>query len=726
MIEYSDRPVWWDSKGAKDILNVLLMRTEYKYAKKLYVAEGITYNLYYANVPVSFDIEDSSFYDANNKKVSTMYVWQVGYNGVVFMGRTWDEFLALIQCLKDETESLNDEVNVYRIIIYVHFLDHEFQFIRKKFKWNSVFARANRSPIYAVTDGIEFRDSYILTGKSLAKVADDLREGDFKKMVGDLDYDKIRGVKTPLDPKEIGYCMADVLILNELIHEKIEDEGGNIGKIPLTNTGYVRRYTRKKCMPTENKKKTENAEYFSMIHSLNMTHEEYNLLRHAFQGGFTHANFWYVGETMTGKIDSIDFTSSYPAQILSKKYPMSSGQKVIIHNDKELYTYLNSYCCVFVAQFINIKQKDSVWDGCISRSKCTDILNETLNNGRVFSADSLTTVITEIDYECIGHFYNYDEMHLGTFYIYHKDYLPKPIIESVLEFYKAKTELKGVSGAETEYMIKKEMLNSIYGMMVTSPLKELIPFDLEGGEWVEEEVKSLNELKEWEEAELIKYNENKRRFLYYPWGVYVTAYARQALYTGILAFGKDYLYSDTDSIKCMNIDDHMDYIRRYDDMIVRQIDDVLNHYGIDPDLSRPTNIKGEQKQIGIWDIETSGNPYTRFKTLGAKRYMYEQDGDLHITIAGVNKNLGKKYIALQDDPFKFFDDEMEIDEDWSGKLTHTYLDHEQSGLLQDYLGNVMEYHEDSSVHLEKASYSMSITEEFKEFYTSFKTESVFV
>ena len=48
--------------------------------------------------------------------------------------------------------------------------------------------------------------------------------------------------------------------------------------------------------------------------------------------------------------------------------------------------------------------------------------------------------------------------------------------------------------------------------------------------------------------EIQKYNDSKNRFLYYAWGIWVTAYARRNLWTGILAVGKDYIYSDTDSI----------------------------------------------------------------------------------------------------------------------------------------------------------------------------------
>lgn len=202
----------------------------------------------------------------------------------------------------------------------------------------------------------------------------------------------------------------------------------------------------------------------------------------------------------------------------------------------------------------------------------------------------------------------------------------------------------------------------------------------------------------------------------------VTAYARQALYTGIMEFNNDYIYSDTDSIKCLNIKGHMWYIDNYNKTITRMIKSCLEHYGIDPARAEPKNIKGEKKPIGVWDWETKGNPYTKFKTLGAKRYIYEQSGELHITIAGVSKKMGKDAIAAKKDPFKYFTDEMEIDAEHSGKLTHTYLDYEQHGELTDYLGNKMHFDELSSVHLEKSGYVMSIADEFKEFLNKSRKE----
>lgn len=242
-------------------------------------------------------------------------------------------------------------------------------------------------------------------------------------------------------------------------------------------------------------------------------------------------------------------------------------------------------------------------------------------------------------------------------------------------------------------------------MMVTDIVKSMVIYD---GDWLGDEYPDLDEA-------LAKYNDKKSRVLYYPWGVFVTAYARRNLYTGILEFGKDYIYSDTDSIKCMHIDRHIQYVNNYNNWITHQIDTVLKAYGIDPEESRPKNIKGVKKQIGIWDWETEKEPYTAFKTLGAKRYIYEQGGELHITIAGVSKKLGKDFLKSQNDPFDYFSDEMEIDAGHSGKLTHTYLDDEQEGTLHDYKGHAMHYYEKSSVHLERSAYKMSMLAEFKDF-----------
>ena len=88
----------------------------------------------YFNIPASFDIETSSFIaskDENGEpvKAATMYIWQLGLNGTVIYGRTWDEFDNVINELVDYLELSSKR----HLLIYVHNLGYEFQFIRKRF-----------------------------------------------------------------------------------------------------------------------------------------------------------------------------------------------------------------------------------------------------------------------------------------------------------------------------------------------------------------------------------------------------------------------------------------------------------------------------------------------------------------------------------------------------------------------------------------------------------------
>ena len=55
----------------------------------------------YFNLPVSFDIEASSFRDPDDRsKRACMYIWQFGLNGSVIYGRYWEEFFELLKILQ--------------------------------------------------------------------------------------------------------------------------------------------------------------------------------------------------------------------------------------------------------------------------------------------------------------------------------------------------------------------------------------------------------------------------------------------------------------------------------------------------------------------------------------------------------------------------------------------------------------------------------------------------
>ena len=665
------------------------------------------------NIPAAFDIETSSFYDQGEKR-AIMYEWTFGICGHITIGRTWDEFIDLYNFIVKTFKTTHDR----RLIVYVHNLAFEFQFIRCRFEWAQLFAIKDRTPIYARTvDGVEFRCSYLLSGYSLKTVGEHLQKHEIEKLSGDLDYTLLRHSETEMTPQEMQYCINDVAVILAYIDEEIE-KNKNITRIPLTKTGYVRRYCRNACLYGDDRKnrRINFLNYRSYMRHNTMCLEEYFLLKRAFQGGFTHANAFHVGKTLHD-VDSYDFTSSYPAVMVAEEYPMSSGEKVTVKTREQFERNISCYCCVFDVEFVNIRST-VLYEHYISRSRCTRIESYNEDNGRVVDAKLLRTTITEQDYFIIQKMYQWDEIHIGTFYRFKRGYLPTQFIKSILSLYADKTRLKGVTGAENDYLLSKELLNSCYGMAVTDICRDEIVY--RGGEWSHETANY--------EEQIEKYNNSKSRFLVYAWGIYVTAYARRNLFTAINTIQNDYVYSDTDSVKILNGERYRDYFNRYNEWIEKRIAKALEFHALNVDLARPKTVKGKIKPLGVWDFESRFNA---FKTLGAKRYMVqekdaliinygkedEQHFDYSITVSGVNKINAVPYILEKAEhdrvsPFDVFNDEMYIPPDYTGKMTHTYIDEECSGTVIDYQGNEAGYNEKSFIHLEKADYTLSLAEMF--------------
>lgn len=649
----------------------------------------------YYNVPAGFDIEVSSFYQGEKKpenKRGIMYIWQFGIFNLVTTGRTWKEFEVLISMVQ-KILSLNEN---RRLVVYVHNLPYEFQFIRKHFDWDEVFILTERKPVYATTDGIEFRCSLKLAGgKALANVAKDLQKYKVEKAVGNLDYEQIRTPLTPLTKKELLYCENDIRVILCYIQEKIEQDG-DITKIPLTNTGYVRNYCRKECY-------SRWKPYRKVMESLTLEADEYSQLKRAFQGGFTHANAHHVGKVLD-KVGSHDFTSSYPAVMVLEKFPMEKAEYISNGiNESELMELLITRCCLFDIEIWGLMPK-LFHEHPISRYKCPVCENAIVDNGRIVMAEHIITTITEQDFFVYTEFYTWDRIEIKNLRTYQKNYLPKNFVKSVLNLYEKKTVLKDVEGEEVNYMISKNMINAAYGMMVTDPIRDELTYSDNTFYTIPKNI-----------AEGIdKYNTNIRRFLFYPWGVWVTAYARANLFSGIVEMGDDYVYSDTDSIKSMNTERHEDYFNSYNAQILDKIELASQYHNLDKSLFAPYTKKGNQKIIGVWDDE---GVYDKFKTLGAKRYLtmkgvQSTEPKYMITLAGSNKKKTMEYLVGTGDPFGNFTDGLSIPPENSGRLILSYIDNETTGTVVDMFGVPYEYHELSSIHMEKSEYNLSMSEEF--------------
>ena len=689
-------------------LNDIFKPEKIEYVLQMSMSRAITRRskkIEFYDVPCSFDIETTSFIDIYGNKCAIMYEWTFGINGLVIIGRTWEEFEKMLHDISEFLDLSNEKI----LVCYVHNLSYEFQFMRKHFQWSKVFAVDNRKPVYAIIEhmGIEFRCSYILSGYSLEKVAEHLTIAQIKKMVGDLDYSLMRHSLTPLTDKEIRYCVNDVKVVMAYIYERIQIDGG-ITKIPLTKTGYVRKYCRKKCLYKKGKngKTYQNYEFYDLIRSLTLTPEEYKQAKRAFQGGFTHSNPFYSGRILEN-VSSDDFTSSYPTVMIAEMFPMSKGELVEINSKEDFEKYIKYYCCLFDAEFDHIESK-VFFENYISISRCWSVKNAMVNNGRLVSADHICITLTEQDYNIIKMFYKSEHFGVANFRIYRKSYLPKPFVESILQLYSDKTTLKGVEGKEVEYLQSKENVNSAYGMMVTDIIRDIYEYSEGLEEW------TLNNPNADEAIE--RYNNSRNRFLFYLWGVWVTAYARRNLFTGIIEFKDDYVYSDTDSIKTLKRENHVDYIDKYNKMMRNRLYRAMDYHKLDRSLIEPKTIKGEKKCLGLWDYEGT---YSRFKTLGAKRYMVEKDDEINITVSGLNKKICVPYLKEKygEKIFENFDNHLYVPKEYTGKNTHTYIDDERSGILTDYLGKFAPYHELSAVHLEQADYNLSLSEEYVGYLT---------
>lgn len=675
----------------------------------------------YIDCANAFDIETTSTETRQGEKFAFMYEFTIGIHDTdhIFYGRTWEEFMVVCTILHDTLNLSQDRI----LIIYVHNLSFEFQFMRKYFDFSEVFSVDLRKPIKATTSiGIEFRDSYILSGLSLSKTADNLVSHKIQKLTGDLDYTKIRTSKTYLTPQELAYCNNDVEILIDYIDEQIE-QYGSITNIPLTNTGRVRRFVKQKCFHSKKSHKKESKykrqRYMELMRELSLTLDDYIDNKKAFAGGFTHASSLYSNrEEPLKNVSSIDFTSSYPTVLLSEFYPMGHAE---ITENESLESIIHSGNLYIIEIRLTGVSSKIYYESYLSASKCYDTAGVIENNGRIFLADTLTTTITNIDLEIILSVYKIQKIEILKCKKYYSTYLPKSIIESVLDLYEKKTTLKGVAGKEAEYLLNKGMLNSIYGMMVTDIIRPEIKYT---DSWQESQELTIADM----QNQIKQYNEKSSRFTFYTWGVFCTAYARRNLWLGngegtacILSMGRDYVYSDTDSIKFLQYENHKQEIERYNQTAERKLKDMCDYYKIDFSRCKPQTIKGESKLLGVWDYEGT---YDRFKTLGAKRYMIEKNGKIEITVAGLGKKQGVEWLRQEyktnDNIFKNFNNNLYVPAEGTGKNTHTYIDDVIEDDVVDYTGQKDHVISLSSVHLSGCDYTLSIAKQYGKFLKNLK------
>lgn len=561
----------------------------------------------YQRKPMTFDIETSKIpTDDEGHYQAYMYIWQVCIEGNVVFGRRWEELQEFMQKVVDAYKLSENE----RVVVYVHNLSFEFQFIQDYFKFVDVFAMASRSILTAKTAHLEFRCSYKLSNMSLAKFIENTPNTLHYKGIDDLDYSTVRTPDTPLNEVELGYCFNDVKGLYECVMELLKDD--NIATIPLTSTGYVRRDCR--IAMGRNKKNRQ------MFIRSRLSLLQYRLLRECFRGGNT-AGDRYLTNLILKNVRSYDLSSSYPFQMIAREYPLGKWNYGVIRNIATLEEYNKKYCTIARYTFKNIHLREEKPIPYIPQSKCLALGDDReIYNGRILHVDFLTISMTNIDYDIVKEQYEYDEIAVEEFHYSRKGLLPKELRDTIMYYFEKKSKLKGDEEHYYEYMKSKNKLNSIYGMTVTNILNTEIEYH--DGEYTE---KKMSE-EEMQEA-LDKYYKNHRSFLNYSWGVFVTAYARRELEDGLNIAGLDTIYCDTDSVK---------YIGEHDSEF-EAYNERLNRECLEKGVVNYVEVNGKRFYMGIFDKE---HGYDEFITLGAKKYAFLQNGKLGITVSGLSKKKG--------------------------------------------------------------------------------------
>lgn len=604
-----------------------------KYTRSIRKHRGKADDIYNDNI-ICFDIEVSSVFLHNNNamifdssknedfyadciKSSIVYVWQCSIDDNVYMGRTLEDF-------KDFLLKL-EEIEPYYKVVYIHNFSYEFQFLRNVLQFNYVFAREKRKPILAKWNTYEFRCSYLLTRLSLENwgIQKNLK---VKKLVGDIDYNVLRTPLTNLTKKEIEYCVNDCLVMYYGLLQ-YKERYGAVYKIPYTQTGEVRKVIQEKMLPEIKYRKK-----CAML--IPSTIQEYKDLISAFYGGYTHANYIHSGIILED-VRSRDISSSYPWVMISEKFPISKFVK-IPYDSRYMHNNRYSYIISFEAWGINSKY----WNTFLSKSKCLSCVNSYMDNGRVISADYICiSAMTNIDYELFLECYSCEKINILSFKISHNDFLSPVYRKYVIELFSNKTMLKNVVGMEESYMIQKQFINSLFGMMVTRDITDDITFsDDWNKQLLTEEL--FNEKIEKQRKNL------KKCFNAFQFGVYVTAYARRNLWKGILNLDYDVIYCDTDSIKYIN--DHDSFFEQYNADIEKKCNEIAKQLSLNPDQLNPVDSKGIAHRIGIFDDETAKEHYKKFKTLGAKKYIIEDSKGLHMTVSGVRKSAISQISSIEE------------------------------------------------------------------------------
>jgi hypothetical protein len=548
-----------------------------------------------------------------------------------------------VSCIK----SIMDELPGQFTHVYLHHLGYDWTYLRRFFfkEFGFPVEQLNVKSHYPIQikfeNGLILKDSLILAQRGLKKWAEDMQVS-AQKAVGDWDYNKLRNQDTPISVNELHYAEFDTLSQAQCIDKLRIQLGKWVGNMPFTSTGILRELVKREGSKNHAKK---------LYNKIVVNFDEYEKLVTMFHGGYVHGNRHYIASNrLFGLIQGYDFASSYPFIELTHKFPITKFKPLKKEVDAD-YILRNSEDHAFMFRLVlgNVKLKDEMFPmPVLQYSKCKT-LNDVTDNGRILAADAVALYTNEVDLAVILEHYEYKAIIITEVEVAKKGYLPKWYRDIVYQLFVDKTSLKNLD--PILYNIQKYKLNATYGLMVQRLDKIM---------WLENYLDGSYEIDESvTQKDMFEKNIKKRSsILPYQWGVWVTSYAMRNLFE-LGKCCKIWLYSDTDSVYGIGWDKVK--VKKYNKKCIQMVKDA-GYTGVEHN--------GKIYWPGVAETERK-DKYSEFKYMGAKRYCgrsYE-DGEIHITVAGVPKDAST---CLENDITKF-EKNFVFEGEESGKKMHTYM-----------------------------------------------------
>lgn len=616
-----------------------------------------------------------------------MYCWQFGVEDMIVYGRTWDE---LRECLLEVREQLHLSPD-YKLIVFDQKEKYDFHFFKSELEISphDFLAKDVHEVIKCtVGDCFEFRDSKIFTERDLATMG---LEIGMDKISG-YDYNLCRHALTPLSDFELDYCCRDVeILLRYFAAERDKTRSCTVKAIPLTATripkDLIFRYFSEMgpISAVKAAQLRDNPEDLVML----------GKLQKALFGAFNYSDIHAEG-IIKHDVTHADMRTMYGAMMILEKFPLKKFKPLPLPADHE-ELLSDKYKSTALLMTIRVTMIENRYENFyvlpISKEWEYHRRSCKIYKDKLMSCNKVIMTITDIDYKLLRQFYKYKSIEVLELYGSRYAPLPNYIIKTLVDLIKAKNkkatevalieqERELTPAEESEYFRVKTQVARMYGIFVQKPL--LPRYTVKTGGIVEI-------VKDDRDQPILDFVKKDHDPVLYQWGVWVTAYGRQAILKNVAAIAleqrgsrgvnkNNVLYVDTDGLYAVG--DISAIISQHN----AEYKSKLQYFVA---MNRIYGYKLEDLQ-GLGEFKVKH--FKAFKTIGLKKYAYITHWDEFVTkISGLSKQneFFDKY-ATPEEKLEALEPEMEIGADEAKNRLATYYNDTITATVIDYCGQPLE------------------------------------